>query len=154
MVNENGIIPKPKKVQGITDFKAPTNQKEMLRYLGMLNYYPQSLPKIAATLHPLYAGATKKLEKGETFTWTAELQKAFDDSKKRLREYTLLVHPDPEAPLAIVTDASFEGIGGALEQFNRQRNCWQPLGFYSRHLTAQRRCGPHTIWNCEPSNTV
>ena len=39
IVNANGIIPMPKKVQGITDFKAPTNQKETLRYLGMLNYY-------------------------------------------------------------------------------------------------------------------
>ena len=78
--NENGIIPMPKKVQGITAFKAPTNQKETLRYLGMLNYYRQSLPKIAAVLQPLHPAATKKLEKGEKFTWTTELQKALDVS--------------------------------------------------------------------------
>ena len=97
----------------------------------MLNYYRQSFQKITAVLQPLYAAATKKLEKGEKFIWTPELQKAFNSSKQRLREHTLLVYPDPEAPLAIVTDASFDGIGGALEQFSRNRNCWQPLGFYS-----------------------
>ena len=112
IVDKHGIIPTPKEVQGITDFKELTDQKGVLRYLGMLNY---SLPKIAAILQPLYATATKKLERGQKFVWTSELQTAFDNSKQRLREHTQLVHPDPEAPLAIVTDASLEGIGGALE---------------------------------------
>ena len=51
IVDKNGIIQTPKKVQGITDFKAPTDQKET--YLVMLNYNQQSLPKLAAVLQLL-----------------------------------------------------------------------------------------------------
>ena len=51
----------------------------------------------------------------------------------------MLVHPDPKAPLAIVTDASGEGLGGSLEQFDDRKGIWQPLGFYSRHLISPEK---------------
>ena len=69
-MDKNGIIPTPKKVQGITDFKAPTDQKETLRYLVTLNYNQQSLPKLTAVFQPLYAAATRKFKKGKKFKWT------------------------------------------------------------------------------------
>ena len=85
-----------------------------------MDYYRRSLPRIAAVLQPLYAAATEQLEHGQKMEWTPTLQKAFDYSKQRLRDHTLLVHPDPDAPLAIVTDPSLEGVGGALEQFDKK----------------------------------
>ena len=67
IIDRHSIVLTPKKVQGIPDFKAPTDQKGTLRYLGMLNYYRQSLPKIAAVLQALYTAATKRLKKGKEF---------------------------------------------------------------------------------------
>ena len=84
IVDRNGIVPTPKKVQGILDFEAPTDQKSTLRYLDMLNYYRQSQPKMAAVLQPLYTAAAWQLEKDDKFVWTPELQKAFDASKQHL----------------------------------------------------------------------
>jgi len=40
----------------------------------------------------------------------------------------------PGVPLAIVTDASFTAMGGALQQFVDSH--WQPLGFFSKRLNA------------------
>ena len=82
------------------------------------------------------------MERGEKFEWNAILQKAFDDSKARLENHALLAHPDPAAPLAIVTDASGDGIGGALEQWDDKKGIWQPLGFYSRHLSSAEKKWP------------
>ena len=53
-----------------------------------------------------------------------------------------MVHPDPKAPLAIVTNASGLGLGGSLEQFDNRKGIWQPLGFYSRHLTKSEQKWP------------
>jgi hypothetical protein len=38
--------------------------------------------------------------------WTPERQQAFDACKASLSQATLLAHPNPSAPLALVTDAS------------------------------------------------
>ena len=140
IVNRNGIVPTPKNLPGISDFKAPRDQKSTLRYLGMFNYC--SLTKIGAVLQLLNTVATKWLGKGEKLVWTSELQKVFDNRKQRLHEHTLLVHQDLDAPLAVVTDTLYDGIGGAIQQFSKKRNCWQPLGFYSRHLTDAKKKWP------------
>ena len=44
----------------------------------------------------------------------------------------LLAHPDPSAPLALVTDASTYAMGAVLQQ--RVRNTWQLLAFFSKKL--------------------
>ena len=46
-------------------------------------------------------------------------------------------HPNPNAPIALTTDASAHAVGGVLEQFVDDR--WQALGFYSKHLPADKR---------------
>ena len=43
-----------------------------------------------------------------------------------------LTHPDPNAPLALVTDASGQAAAAALEQLTG--GVWRPLGFWSRHF--------------------
>jgi cleavage and polyadenylation specificity factor subunit 1 len=43
-----------------------------------------------------------------------------------------LAHPNPSAPLALVTDASTSAIGAVLQQ--RVDNAWQPLAFFSKKL--------------------
>jgi hypothetical protein len=78
----------------------------------MLNFYRRFLPHAAAT-HPV--------------TWTPELLKAFEECKARLSHANLLAHPDPSAPLALVTDASTSAMGAVLQQ--HVENAWQPLAF-------------------------
>jgi hypothetical protein len=55
---------------------------------------------------------------------------SFADCNKNLSRTTLLAHPDPSAPLALVTDASTSAMGAALQQ--RVHSAWQPLAFFSR----------------------
>ena len=64
-VNGTGIQPINKKLQAIVDFPEPTRPKELLGFLGALNYYRRCLGKVDGTspadiLQPLYRAATQK----------------------------------------------------------------------------------------------
>ena len=138
-VNGKGIQPINKKLQAIVDFPEPTRPKELLGFLGALNYYRRCFGKVDGTspadiLQPLYRAATQK-KPGVKFadTWNQEgLLSNYNLAKRMLSQACLLVHPDTSAPLALTTDASATSIGGCLEQFSNGR--WEPIGFFSKHL--------------------
>ena len=78
-IDSEGLIPMPRKVEALTKFPEPTKQKELLAYLGALNYYRSSLPKLkpeesvsakksrtpAEILDPLYKLATCNIKKSD-----------------------------------------------------------------------------------------
>ena len=82
-IDSSGIKPIAKKVEAIQKFPPPSKQKELLAFLGALNYYRASLPKLetkpsspgqpstwrspAAVLDPLYKLATCQLPKKTKF---------------------------------------------------------------------------------------
>ena len=138
-VNGDGIAPINKKLQAIIDFPTPTRPRELLGFLGAVNYYRRCLPKVgglspADILQPLYKAATQKTPKQKfTDTWKLEkLDEPYLMAKQMLAKACMLVHPDPAAILAVTTDSSATSIGGVLEQYTNGR--WEPLGFFSRHL--------------------
>ena len=49
----------------------------------------------------------------------------------------LLVHPKPNAPINVMTDASDMAIGAVLQQFLNGK--WCPLSYFSRKLTPTKR---------------
>ena len=85
-VDASGLAPLPRKTEALRNFPRPTKQKELLAFLGAINYYRASLPKLepsessnpsrhedarapSQVLDPLYKLATCKLSKknGESF---------------------------------------------------------------------------------------
>ena len=140
VVDQHGILPMKRKVEAITEFPPPTRTKALLGYLGAVNYYRRCLPNLggespAAILQPLYNLATSKVT-GKSFKaqWDEDnLIENFNKSKLLLVMACKLTHPDPEAPLALVTDASKVACGASLEQLSPE-GVWRPLGYWSRHL--------------------
>ena len=110
-VDKTGLAPLKKKVEALEKFPAPSSQKEMLAFLGALNYYRASLPRLkpsesvnsseertpAAVLDPLYKIATCKIEKGTKFVdiWNSSqrVQEAFVDAKALLSKAVTLNFP-------------------------------------------------------------
>ena len=45
-ISERGVRPLSKKVEAITAFPPPKNPKDLLGFLGALNYYRRNLPKL------------------------------------------------------------------------------------------------------------
>ena len=59
IVSENGIAPNTKKIESITTYPEPTNQKKLGSFLGLASYYRKFVRAFAEKAHPLTA-LTKK----------------------------------------------------------------------------------------------
>ncbi|GBP65080.1 Transposon Tf2-8 polyprotein [Eumeta japonica] len=71
-----------------------------------------------------------------------EALKAFNTCKDSLCHASLLAHPDCDAKLNLVTDASDTSLGAVLQQYKDK--AWEPLAFYSHKLSpAQRNYSPY-----------
>jgi cleavage and polyadenylation specificity factor subunit 1 len=120
----------------LQDSHLPKIASQLRRFLGILNFYRRFLLHAAATQRPFYDVLSDPRVKGShPITWTPEL-KAFEECMASLSCATLLAHPDPSAPLALVTDASTPAMGAVLQQ--RVKNAWQPLAFYKKLNPAQQ----------------
>ena len=126
-ISASGTKPNLSKVEAIRNLPSPTSCKELQQFVGMMNFYHRCVPHFANIMDPLYDAMNKR-----TFTWTQELQYAFDQSKTALANATLLHHPQDQVPTALTKDASDTAIGAVLKQ--QIRGIWQPVAFYSRKL--------------------
>lgn len=137
-VSAEGISPLESKTQAILDFPTPKNTKELRRFLGTLNFYRRFIPEAARKQAPLNAILVGKQGKSsKPIELTSEQLVAFKDCKLSISQATLLTHPDPDAELAIQTDASDVAIGAVLQQ--KKGNKWQPMAFFSRKLSQPQR---------------
>ena len=64
--------------------------------------------------------------------WTDKAREAFDATKEALASATLLTHPQPNAQLAIMTDASDVAVGAVLQQ--QVADQWHPISYFSKKL--------------------
>lgn len=141
-ISESGTKPLDTKVQAIQNFPVPTNVRQLRRFLGMINFYRRFLPQAAQIQKPLNALLTGSVKGSHPIVLTGDALKAFDDCKTSLSNAALLAHPDCQAKLALVTDASDKAIGAVVQQF--QDGDWKPLAFFSRKLTpAQEKYSPY-----------
>jgi hypothetical protein len=77
-ISRSGIQPIPKKVEAITNMVRPTTRKELIRFIGMVNYHRDMWVRRSELLAPL----TIMISKNIKFNWTDEHQKAFEIIKK------------------------------------------------------------------------
>ena len=131
-ISPEGISPLPGKVDAIKKYPRPSTGKQLRSFLGLINFYNRFLKngaELTASLHKLHSSSrgNKKLK------WTEETITAFEKIKEILAENSLLVYPDHNAPLSLVSDASNIAIAAVLQQFNGET--WQPIAFFSRPLS-------------------
>ena len=131
---EQGYRPLENKVEAIANFPKPQNVDQLRKFLGMINFYRESIPRAAHAQRHLnkYLKNAKKKDK-TPILWDEQAEEAFEICKKKLSEVALLAFPDDEADLRLVTDASDMAMGAALEQL--EKGIWKPLAFFSRKFT-------------------
>ena len=133
-VTKDGMQPLPEKVKVISEFPRPKTVEELRRYLGMINFYKNHLPKsseIHAKLNEFLHNSKKKDK--SIIPWTDESIEAFEQSKKSLSRAVTLTFPSGDAPLTLMTDCSNTCAGAVLQQKEEDR--WKPLGFFSKKLS-------------------
>ena len=103
-ISAEGIRPHLARVDAIRTSPVPQDKKSLHQFVGLINYryhYHRFVPRCAQILQPLHQALA-----ADTFSWTSNCQKAFDDTKQALSAAVVLVHPQPNAATCITTDAS------------------------------------------------
>ena len=133
LVNAQGISPLPARVDGVAQYSLPTSRRQLREFLGMVNFYRRFIPQASDILQPLtdLLGGPQRPKNCPLKLGTAAVT-AFHAAKDALAAATLLIHPNPDAPLQLVVDASDVGVGGALQQL--VDGAWQPLAFFSKRM--------------------
>ncbi len=134
--DKNGYVPNENKVKAIIEYPEPTDATGVLRFLGMVNFFRNSIPGCAQLEEPLNRITGSK----SSFEWKDEQQKAFEKIKDSLANVVKLSHPDFERTFYINTDASHVAIGGVIYQYDGETP--KPLQFTSRTLTSAERNYP------------
>ena len=116
MESKNGIVsmkPDPDLLKDIRDFKTLTNISEVRGFCGLARQISDYNPDLSQSLTRMF----KLLKKETLFIWDKEVDKGFEEAKKRFTQEQEL-HPfDPDKRTQLVTDASrLFGLGYALMQ--------------------------------------
>ena len=93
------------------------DKKQLQRFLGILTYASDYIPKLAAIRAPLQA----KLRKDIPWEWKDSDTSYINKVKKNLKSFPKLYHPEPDDKLIIETDASGEYWGGVLKAVNSNK---------------------------------
>ncbi|XP_070573509.1 uncharacterized protein [Ptychodera flava] len=154
IVSRDGIETDPEKISKVTDWKRPTNAKEVLQFLGFSGYYRRFIKGYAAIAAPLYRLTTgdprKKIGKNtqkckpQPFLWTEECESSFNLLKKKLTTAPVLGYPDFSLPFVLQTDASIDGLGAVLAQTQGKHE--HVIAYASRGLNpAETRYPAHKL---------
>ena len=132
-IDRHGITPLPDKVQAVRDFPQPQSQRQLRRFIGLVNFYNRFLPHCAELMHPLHALLSKGRTKSQSITWTDSAEAAFNATKEALANASILSYPQPDAPTCLMADASDTAVGAVLQQ--HIKDTWHPIAFFSKKMT-------------------
>lgn len=109
-ISNNGISVDPERISSIKIFPEPDNKKELLQFLGMINFSSRFIPNRSEVLEPL----TSLLKKNVPFVWDIPQKEAFKKIKSLLQESPCLAYFDTSKQISISADASSYGLGACL----------------------------------------
>ena len=132
VVSARGLSPLPGRLDAIRAFPRPGTVKQMLTFLGMVNFYRKFMKNAALVLKPL-TDALRGASGQKAVQWTAQMEGAFKEAKEMLVKTTCLAHPSKNAQLVLSTDASATHVGAALQQ-QLPGGALRPLGYFSKKL--------------------
>lgn len=111
-VEREGLKVDPAKIQPVVDYPAPTNLRQLRRFIGMSSWYRKFIKDFATVVEPL----TRLLKKQERWRWSEEQQSSFEQIRDSLTRTPILTRPDIAKPFCVQTDASSVGLGAVLAQ--------------------------------------
>jgi len=110
VIGPKGVEMQKEKVEGVLNWPAPRNVKEVQKFLGLTNYYRRFIKdfaRIAVLLHVL-------VRKEQKWKWEKEQEKAFGKLKAVLMTELVLAIPDIDREMRVEADASDYATGGVL----------------------------------------
>ena len=108
---------------------APTCNKWVQSFIGMINYFSKFSPRLSELVEPI-----RELSKDKVpFNWGLEHKEAFKQLKKEIARAPILAYYNQRKQTVLQTDASITGLGTCLLQDG------EPVHFASRALTEAQK---------------
>lgn len=126
--SSEGLSPDPSKIIAIQEMPRPKNQKELQRFLGVVNYVSKFIQNFSSLTAPLRA----MLRKNVDFQWQNEQEQSFLKLKSMLVSPPVLTYYDQSKELTMSVDSSCSGLGAVLLSEGK------PIAYASRALTASQ----------------
>ena len=133
-IGNNTIKPIPSKIEAINRISSPKEKKDVMQFLGSLNFYSKFIEQLQINLKPLHT----LLHDDVKFQWTPELEKIFQDVKNAMTAETEITIPNTKHPFFITVDASLVGLGAVLFQMNEDSKM-RVISYNSRILITQEQ---------------
>ena len=135
-VSKDGIQPSPQKVKAMLNVADPENVKELLSWLGMVNYYRKWIPYMLTVLQPLNELLTKKTK----WQWNERCKNSFRKICELLSSSEVLgvAHYDPSFDVELAVDASPYGLGYVISH-KYENGDERPIAYSSSTLTSAER---------------
>lgn len=128
-------------ISSVRDIGRPSNIHEVNRFLGLVGYSRQFIPKFASIAQPLH-----DLKKRESeFIWSSDCEQAFQTLVREVTSNHCLFVFDPTLETMMHTDASGYAVGGALVQIKNKREL--VIGYFSKVLNEHEK--KYSIFNRE-----
>ena len=148
VVSEDGISTDPEKTSAVSSWPAPSNIKELRKFLGFAGFYRRYIEHYSQITEPLSSllqghctnkgspekkkGVKKKKKLPCAWKWGEEQEKAFNLIKEKLCSKPILAFADYNLPFFLTTDASSLGLGAVLYQ--KQDGVDKVIAYASRGL--------------------
>ncbi|UYV72087.1 K02A2.6-like [Cordylochernes scorpioides] len=133
IIDHKGIHPSEEKLRAIKDARPPSNKRELMSFLGLLNYYERFLNNKATVAEPLH----RLLDSNSPWKWNKEHQRSFAEVKNLISSKSVLAHFNEDLPILVNCDASEYGVGAILSQIDH--GVERPVVFASRTLNKTER---------------
>ena len=132
LVSGSGTSIAPDKLEAVKEWPVPQNAKELMSFLGFMNYHRNHMPGFAKVSADLYTLAHAK-----DFFWTRQHQSCFEKLKTIAISAPMLAHPSPDGLFILDCDASGTQIGAEL--FQVQNGVIKPICYASHVLIKQHQ---------------
>ena len=145
VVGQEWVATDPDKIKAVTEWPRPTTVTEVRSFLGFVSYYRRFIPnfsKVAKPLNTLLQNleGTPNQKKKFKVNWGHEQQEAFETLQRLCTEAPILAYADFKTPFILHTDASSDGLGAVLYQY--QNNQRRVIAYASRSLSPSERNYP------------
>lgn len=128
-ISKAGLQKNADKTKAIANIQRPKDVTELRQFIGMVTFYNNFIPNMAARLNPLY----NLLHDDVQFEWDKKCQQSFEDIKAELQSDKVLMPYDEKLPLILATDASPFGISAILSHKTSVGE--RPIAYASRTLS-------------------
>ena len=145
MVGQEGVTTDPDKIKAVTEWPRPTTVTEVRSFLGFVSYYRRfisNFSKVAKPLNTLLQSLEDASNQKKKFkvNWWPEQQETFETLQRLCTEAPILAYADFKMPFILHTDASGDGLGVVLYQY--QDNQRRVIAYASRSLSPSERNYP------------